>query len=308
MKVKIFGIVALMLIAVLTAGAVSALPSIDRVDIDDTTVYENQVNRLDIEVGNTVPVEVWLTSTEDLDNVRVEVEITGYEHGDISDKTELFRTEPDATYKKNLMLSLPEDMDKDSYQLRVQVTDRNSGELIQSYNLLLDLARHSMTIEDVVFYPENAVTAGQALLATVRVENFGQKDENDVRVHVSIPELGVGATDYIEEVESDDQEETEELYIRIPADALTGDYTVLIDVDYNDGHASISQTNSISILAKPAPTVQQVVVQTQTTEPVEPAGKSTLRSVLEGILLVLVGLLVIVAIILGVSKLSSRDE
>lgn len=307
MKAKLFGIVAFMLIAVF-AGAVSALPTIDRVDIDDTTVFENQINRLDIEVGNSIDVEVWLNSDAEYRNVQVEAEITGYEHDDLSDKTELFDTEADATYKKNLRISLPEDVDKDSYQLRIILTDRNSGAVIQNYNLLLDRARHSMVIEDVTFYPENAVTAGQALLATVRVENFGQKDEDNVKVHVSLPELGSGAWDVIDEVESDDQEGTEEMYIRIDPDVETGEYTVLIEVEYNDGHSVVSQTDSISILAKPAPTVTQVVVQPPV-DPVEPTTpvKSTLRSILEGILLVLVGLLVVVAIILGVSKLGSSE-
>ncbi len=307
---KLFGIVALMIFAVLAAGAVSAVPTIDRVEVDDTTLSQNQVNYLSVETGSTIMVDVWLTSTETNNNIRVEAFITGTENDDVSDSTDLFHVEPNATYKKTLTLVLPADSDEDKYSLRIIVSDRNGQERIQNYNLILDEPRHDLAIEDVVFYPENSVTAGQALLTTVRVENFGQKDENDVKVQVSIPALGVSATDYIDSIDSDDQEDTEEMYIRIPTSAKTGEYQVKIDVWYNDGHDSISKTMLVNIDAAPEQkTTTTTTVVTTTAQPVPVvAEKSMLRSVLEGVLLVLVGLLVIVAIILGVSKLSSRDE
>jgi uncharacterized membrane protein len=309
---KLFGIVTLMLLTMFAvAGAVSALPSVDKVEVDGTTVFENQINRLSLENGNTFAVNVWLTSTEAADNVRVEAQITGYEHGSISDTSDLFATQENTTYKKSLSLSLPADAQSDSYQLRITVTDRNSGAVVQDYSLVLDQPRHDVIVKDVVFSPEGSVIAGQALLTSVRVQNFGQKDETNVRVHVSIPELGVSATSYISKVRGDNhQEDTEEMYIRIPSDVKTGDYQVKVDVSYNDDHDSASATRAVSIEAAPVKAAPAPVVVTTT--PVAstpaPAEKSTLRSVLEGILLVLVGLLVIVAIILGVSKLSSKDE
>ena len=109
MNGKIFGLVVLMLAVM--ASAVSALPTIDRVDIDDTTVFEDQTNRLDIEVDSTVSVEIWITSDADYDRVQIEAEITGYEHGDISDRTNNFDTEANALYKETLTLSLPADLD-----------------------------------------------------------------------------------------------------------------------------------------------------------------------------------------------------
>ncbi|HSU73286.1 MAG TPA: hypothetical protein VLJ21_05565 [Candidatus Binatia bacterium] len=308
---KLCGIVSLMLLAVMAfAVGASALPTIDKVEVDGTTVFENQVNRLSIESGSEFDVDVWLTSAEADRNVRVEAEISGYEHdndNNIDDKTELFDTESNTTYKKTLTLSIPADVDQDSYKLRITVTDRNSGAVIQTYNLVLEMPRHDLAIEDIVTYPEGTATAGQALLATVRLENYGQKDEKDVRVHVSIPELGIGATDYVDKVESDDKEETEELYMRLPSDAKAGDYTLKVDVDYNDGHDHVSATKLISIEAAPQP--KATVTQTPVVQPVvQQPEKSLIRSVLEGILLVLVGLLVIVAIILGISKLSRKDE
>jgi hypothetical protein len=294
----------------IVASAALALPTITQVKVDSTTVQEGQTNRLSIESGDEFDVQVWFDSSAEESNLRVDAQITGYEHDDdyeIRDKTSLFDVEANATYKKTLSLRLPSDVDTDSYKLRVSVYDRNSDELVQNYNLLLDRPRHSVTIEDVVFYPEGTVTAGNMLLSTVRLENLGQKDEDDVKVRVSIPELGLSATDYIEEIDNDDEEETEEMFMRIPASAAAGEYTVNVVVDYNDGYDTVSDSYTISV--EEARTVSVVTEPVEPTEPtVEDNGKSALRSVLEGLLLVLVGILVIVAIIFGVSKLSSKDE
>jgi hypothetical protein len=304
---KLFSIVALMLFAVLAASAVSAVPTIDRVEVDDTQLSTNQVNYLSVETGSQITIDVWLTSQESNDNIRVEAFVSGSDDNeDVSAKTSLFSVEDNTTYKKSLSLTLPQTADADRYKLRIIVSDRNGQETVQDYNLVFDSPRHDLAIEDVIFYPNGNVQAGQALLTSVRLENFGQKDENDVKVMVSIPELGISATDYINEIESDDEESTEEMYMRIPSTAKTGTYQVKIDVWYNDQHDTLSKSMSVDVEALPTPAV--AVVQAPVT-PVTPvvAEKSMLRSVLEGVLLVLVGLLVIVAIILGVSKLSSNE-
>jgi len=305
---KLYGIVSLMLLAVMAfAVTASALPVIDKVEVDGTTVFENQINRLSIEAGDKFDVDVWLTATERSNNVRVEAEIIGYEHEDIEDETDLFDVEANTTYKKTLSLNIPADAEEDSYKLRITVSDRNSPAVLRTYNIVLDLPRHKLAIEDVVIFPESTVTAGQALLASVRLENLGDKDEEDVRVRVSVPELGIAATDYIDEIESDDEEETEEMYMRVPSDAKAGDYQMLVTVTYNDGRDTLSTTKVISVKAAPEAKEPVVVTPVTPTTP-EPQQESMLRKALTGILLVLVGLLVIVAVILAVSKLSQKDE
>ena len=235
-NMKLFGLLAIMLVAM--AGAAFALPlTIDEVKVDGTSLDEDQNNRLSIDRDESFKVKVTLTATADRDNIVGQVFITGYEHEadePIWDMVGPFDIEADTVYTKTFTLSLPEDVDEDSYKLRVMLSDRNSDEVFQNYNLKIDEQRHSLKITDVILYPENSITAGSALLTTVRVENFGQRDEDDVRVEVSIPALGKTVTDYIDEVESNEQEETEELYIRIPRETEAGDYEMIVTVDYND--------------------------------------------------------------------------
>ena len=105
-------------------------------------------------------------------------------------------------------------------------------------------------IQDVIFTPENGVKAGRALLASVRVRNYGQEDEESVKVSVRIPELGVSASDYIDELEEGDTETSEELFLRIPQTAKAGLYQAVVEVTYKDGDRSTSETFNVEVLAE----------------------------------------------------------
>ena len=248
-KAKLFGLLALMLLVV--AGSAMALPmTIDEVEVDGTELDQDQTNKLSIERDDRFKVKVTLTATAVHENIVGQVFITGYEHESsepIWDMVGPFDIEADTTYTKSFYLTLPEDVDEDSYKLRVMFSDRNTGEIFENYNLKIDEQRHSVKVTDVILYPENRITAGSALLTTVRVENFGQNDEDDVRVDISIPALGVSATDYIDEVEENEQEETEELYMRIPRSTQSGDYEMIVTVDYNDLRDTVEKSVVIHV-------------------------------------------------------------
>lgn len=220
----------------------STLPmTIDKVEVDGTTLSANQDNRLSIERDQEFKVKVTFTGTASHENIVLQGFISGYEHVEDSpyDAVDTFDIEDDTTYTKTLTLKLPKDIQEDSYKLRLLFTDRNGQEISLNYNLKIDESRHSVEVKDIILYPENSITAGSALLTTVRVENFGQKDENDVKVQVSIPALGLSASDYIDSIKQNDEEETEELYLRIPRETKAGDYDMLVTISYNDEHDTV---------------------------------------------------------------------
>jgi len=253
MKKQISAIIALLLVTVLTAAAVSALPvAIDEVEIDDTTVNPGDTTRLNLERGNEFTVDVKLSAFEDVSNVEVEAFITGYEYNDdsssrLSDVTSVFDMEANVTYVKHLKLSLPTDADRDDYKIRVLVSDRYGDEILENYNIKLDAARHQITITDVILSPAGEVRSGSALLATVRLENYGQDSEDDVKVTASIPALGVSSSDYIDEIKDDKQKDTEELYMRIPRCAAAGRYDLVVDVAFNRGRDHDKRTLPIVV-------------------------------------------------------------
>lgn len=256
MNASKLALTALLAIAILSAFAsvAFALPlTVDRVEIDDIEIKENQVNRLDLERGNRYEVEVRFTPQQDLDDVEVQVFVSGFEYNDVDrafDVTPTFDADANVTYVKRLNVRFSDLFEEDDYKLRLIISDRNGDEIIKNYNLKIDVPRHKIKIDDVIFSPANRVRAGSALLGVVRVRNQGEKDEDDVKVTVSIPQLGVSASDFIEEVENDDdEEETEELFLRIPRCTEAGVYDVNIDVEYDNGFRRASETTQIEVLA-----------------------------------------------------------
>ncbi|MBI4145198.1 hypothetical protein HY493_03255 [Candidatus Woesearchaeota archaeon] len=250
------GLLAFVLCTIALAGSVFALPmSISEVEVDGTELQQDAVNKLSIERDQSFKVKVTFDAAAEADNVMGYAEIVGYEHADdepIADRVGPFSIEANTTYTKTFSLSLPADVDEDSYKLRIMFADRNGQEIFQNYNLKIDEKRHSVAIQDVILYPENSVTAGSALLTTVRVRNYGDKDEQDVKVHIEMAALGLSATDIIDELDNEDRKDSEELYMRVPVDTKAGDYEMLVTVEYNDGRDEITQTVVVHVDADEA--------------------------------------------------------
>jgi len=238
LKLMLLVLTALLVVNIASAAALPIV--LDEVKVDGTTLDADASNRLDLERGQDIEVKVTLVAGGDAENVQVEAFISGYEYSDyesISDITHVFDVEDGEIHVKRLKLTLPEKADEDNYKLRIIVSDRYSYEIIENFNLKIDSPRHYVKIKDVWFTPENTVYAGEYLIASVRLKNYGDKDEDGIRVKVDIPELGISATDYIDELESGDSISSEELYLKIPrCNVEEGMYEVEVSVDYDAGY------------------------------------------------------------------------
>ncbi len=307
--------VLLVLSAVFAAAETNVPVVVGNAEIDNTVLNTSQNNVLDIERDQDFTLKLELKAIKDAKDVEIRAFISGYEFNDaksISDRVGPFDFDENVTYNKKLQLSLPDDVDVDDYKLRVVISDRNGGEVVYNYNLQISTKRHEMQVEDIVLNPGNSVNAGQALLVSVRLENLGQKDEDDVKVTASIPALGVSATDFIDEVEGDEEEESEEMFIRLPKCAEPGVYDLNVDVWFNDEHDKVSDSTKVTVVeneaCKPEPAPVVVVQQSnQTSTAAEASSGGKLRSALEVILLVLVALLVIVGLLIGFSRMRGEE-
>jgi hypothetical protein len=238
-----FKLMMMVCVALCLIGSVAAttIPvEIDDVRVDGTYLSPSAATRLSIEKGNEFEVKVTLVGLADAENIQIEAFISGYEYSDfnaISAATHVFKVEQDVRYVKTLNLRLPENVDEDNYKLRIIVSDRYSEELIENFNLRIDSLRHSLKVKDVWFTPANTVYAGEYLIASVRLKNYGDRDEDGIKVLVEVPELGISAVDYIDEVERGDSVSSEELYLKIPrCNVEPGMYDVNVKVTYDDGH------------------------------------------------------------------------
>jgi len=240
------------LVSVIAVSAVNV--TIDEVELDEDTLNPSSTNSVkDFKRDQELNVKVHFTANENADDVQVEVVIRGYDHNDlIEDITDTFDVKSGVSYTKKLKLPLRERLDQDRYLLRVRIEDRSGDTVSETYTLEIETARHSIQIRDVIMSPGEEVRAGRALLVAVRLRNRGEKDEEGIKVTVSIPELGVSATDFVDELEKegDDDDETtsEELFLRIPNDAVTGEYTLRTVVEFDDGDERETKESVIRVL------------------------------------------------------------
>jgi hypothetical protein len=246
-KMKLTGVFSLFVIAIMAVSAcVSALELNNvKVEINDDPVETSTLN--DILRGDSVDIKFRFTANGNASNVELHADMFGYEYSDrtmLHDSTPIFNVENGVTYTKKLSIALPERMDRDSWKLRLFLADRNGA--VQSWDYILKVGtdRHQLTLKDVTFSPETGVQAGRSLIAIARVKNTGEKTEEGVKVKLSIPELSVSATDYIDELESEETVTTEELYTVIPECAEAGSYDAVVELSFNDGEmiSSVKKT------------------------------------------------------------------
>jgi hypothetical protein len=317
--------VALALAFLAAASAAAALPAyIDSAKVNDQELVPNDWTRLDMQRTDKLELELQLSALEQVSDVQVQAFISGYEYNTGDSRIEAdsanFDMEPNVTYVKRLSFTIPGDIAQDDYKLRIVVSDRNSDAIVEDYNLKIEGFRHAINIADVIL-SDSVVKQGGALLAIVRVENWGQLTESNVKVTASVPELGLSASDFVDEIKVDKQKDSQELYLRVPTCAKAGVYKLNIEAAYNRGHDTVKASAPFEVIESGSCAIKHVVPQpvqpasiVVVQQPTVPAENTTapvssgLKSALEITLLVLIGLLVIVGIVLGLTRLRSDED
>jgi len=274
---KIYSVLALLMISMLALSGLAAAAAeitFHDVKLDGDQLMSGTNIIQDVEKGDELEVRVRLEANESLANVEVRVELAGYDHSDrVSDVSDVFDMKANVAYTKKLSLDFPTRMDQDGYKLMIDIRNRDGQIDHQEFDLEIDAERNSLEIKDIILSPENEVKAGRSLLVSVRLKNRGELREEDVKIKVSIPELGISQSEYVDDIDAecsdnndndcDDSLTSEEIFLRIPSNAETGEYSVNVEVEYDDGDEEISETTYI--LVEGEETVADVEAETAKT-------------------------------------------
>jgi len=285
-QMKAICAVLLLLVAILAAGVASAQVEFeDRATVDvanssDQPDLLNAGSELPAEVVrvevNGDEVETGTGITERIDRgqelevkIRVEaqsnvndVQVLGILFGDerflVSDSSGNFDLDANERSTVTLRLQVPDVFESDSYYLRVILAGRTGFTKSYNYPIHMDQQRHQLVVEDVFFSSNGGkARAGRSLLPIVRVKNLGEQDEQDVRVEAAIPQLGVNAVDFIDQIDVDEEESSEELFLTIPADARAGHYDMVITVKYDEQTRTETRTVDVEVVGSPRPAQDQ---------------------------------------------------
>jgi len=237
-------IILMLLLLLNIASAASSDYNIEKVAVNGNFLDNETVA---LQRGAHVQIDVWLKGIGTTKDVSVKAWLGGYEYYDVQDSTEQFEVKNGVSYHKTLFLDIPRDLNiNGNYVLHIEAYDR-SGYVENIYTVFVEAKRHDIEIQDVLISPSTKTAAGKAVAVQVRLENFGDRKEKDIKVEASIEKLGVSAVTYIDEIDSGETGKSDFMLLTIPEDASSGDYKVNIKVTYNKGHSEIVSTRFLQV-------------------------------------------------------------
>jgi len=205
------------------------------------------------ERGEQLDIDVCVKAVTDVTDAQIEADIYGYRYSSrepdkVSDTTDTFDLDKNDNDCYSLALEIPDKMDVDYYKLRIRVADRDGISFEKMYELHIKGVDRSaaVQIKDFSLNPESIV-AGRAFTSIVKVKNIGDYDLEDLKLTLSVPDLNLKVSEYLDELEADESKTFEELLLRIPECAKKGDYDVEIKVEF-DEYEEVMSTTTITVL------------------------------------------------------------
>ncbi|MFH1971875.1 MAG: hypothetical protein ABIJ18_00170 [archaeon] len=263
------------------------------INADNGTIY--------VERGDNVPVTVYFYGTGNTTDVNLKVWIGGYEYDYTHTASEMFDVEDGVWYRKVLNLQLPDDMNaEDEYTLYLEMYD-DDDYIREEATIMVSKTRHDVRIQDVIV--DNSTEAGDYTSVTVRLENMGDKKEEDLRVQISSEDLGIEVATYLDEltnneIDNEDEEESGDVSLNFKVDneALTGAYDLEVTVTYNNGYSTVSETAVLNVNGAQEDAGEVTVTVSDATEE-ESKDFSTALKLGFGILAVLIVILALILIV-----------
>ena len=252
-KFKALSVLALFVLSIFAV----AIPAYAEVPLEITDVLVNgkSVFAFTDEDGDTkkiflddkLEIEVDLRGTEKDTKLSVEATLRGTKYSD-SDITNLFTLGAGQHTTAKLALDVSKKIQPGVYALVIRL-DNDKNVQTSTYYLAIEPSTERVDIVDVLFSPSYEVKAGYTLITNVKLRNYGEYSQRDVKVTVSMPELAKAATAsaYLD-IKSEESKTTEDLWFRIPADAKNGEYDVVISVLDEDGEELVSETRKIEVV------------------------------------------------------------
>jgi uncharacterized membrane protein len=214
---------------------------------------KNPDNGDEFKPGDTIDIEVKVDNdySKDLDIgvTAILYDLTdGSKVDDVDSKVINIDNGDDDTFE--MTLEVPSDVtDGDDYRLYIKAYEDNAEEDHCDYdyvNLDITKEKHDMIINDFTANP-STVSCGNELSFTLKTENIGRSDEEDVYYKLQNSELKLNIQTDSFDVDEGDDYVLRNVLFTIPKDAAEKTYTILAEVFYNDGSDSNSKSLQLTV-------------------------------------------------------------
>jgi len=226
--------------------------SVDNVEFESKVLAENQNNFLVIKDNKKdFSVRVRLTSLENAKDVHIDTILT-FENGDVvADSSTTFDIIKDQNAVKSFQLPSIIKSEQNNFKLVVRVVNADGDSEEKSYGLVISQKEFPFIISSISLSPESNVEAGKSLIAKLTFKNSGVVPLEGVNARVSIPELGVSSTKFVDQIKNNKLSElSEDFILKILDTVPTGTYTVKSEISSQFGGASEVKEIPVYVLGK----------------------------------------------------------
>ena len=215
---------------------------------NDSTVSQ------DFKRGQALDLYVCVQALADVNDAQIYADISGYAYANdepskVSAMTDTFDLLGGHSDCFDLSLTVPTLIDKDYFKLRIRADDRNGTSVDKTYQLYLKGIdrRSAIEVKDFSLDPQGVI-AGRAFTGKVEIHNLWDSTIKDLKLTMSIPELNIKVSEYMDQIDSDKTKTFEELLLRIPDCTKAGDYDVQVTVEF-DEFSTTSAAGTITVLS-----------------------------------------------------------
>lgn len=199
--------------------------------------------------GETVPVRVSFTALTDASDVKVKVWVYSG-RTEFTDVTSRFNLVNGSTYSKVLTLQVPSDLKETDRDLTVKVEIYSADDTYEAeYTIRAQRESYNLGLLSVDY--NLFATAGDTVPVSVVIKNVGFENSDDGFVTVAVPALGIMSKAYfadlvaVENASSEfktDDSVQKILYLKIPSNAKSGVYDVVVRAYNADTSSTVTQS------------------------------------------------------------------
>jgi len=201
--------------------------------------------------GSTIKLNIKIKNDHEKDIKIEDITVTGtladIEGGDIEEESDGFDLKAGKSEEVTLSFTIPLDAEEDDYELELSVEgeDENGAEYSSSVKLKVEIEKekNSVVIISAKVHPK-PVGCYRDIEISSEIINLG-KDDEDVRLLISGPELGIN----IEENFEIEEEEAakKDFSLNVDKDVTKGTYNIEVYAYYKDGDKSDKQAVELTV-------------------------------------------------------------
>lgn len=253
---------------------------INEVRVAGDKIKDGETEKITPGTELAIKVEVENNANDDLEDVEVKVTIEGSDWDDDDDK-DLGDVDEDDEASTTFKFDVPSDVeDGDEYTITVEVEgyDNDNDKYTDKFEATLEIDKERDDVRvKTLDLGRDELKAGESTQLSVRIENYGSDDQDEVKLSVTNSALGLNKV--FKDMDLDEGDHTSKsISVDVPSTAKAGTYTITAKVYIEGTDLQDTETIELKVKAEPKPEPQPVIEPPKTIPGATETGGAALAS------------------------------